>query len=143
MPRILAVDPGARRVGLALSDPLGIIASPLTVIEGSDEERLVAEIRRVAEANEVSLVLVGFPVRDDGYEGDGCRRSRRLYAKLLRAGLRAELWDESSTTEQAYEVTRRHGMDRRGSRRAKDAVAASFILSSYLEARAAERGRDV
>jgi len=133
VPRVLAVDPGERRTGLALSDPLGMIASPLAVLEARDEARLVAEIERIVRAKEVALVLVGFPAREDGYEGEGCRRSRRLKAALERSGLPVELWDESGSTERAYEVTRQHGKDRRSSLRAKDAVAASFILSSYLE----------
>jgi putative holliday junction resolvase len=135
MPRILALDPGARRIGLALSDPLGIIASPLGVIERRSDARLLEELGALVARHEVSLVLVGFPVRDDGYEGEGCRRSRALLAILSRAGIPALLWDESSSTEDAYEVTRRHGMDRRKSRAAKDAIAASFILSSYLRER--------
>jgi len=139
MPRILALDPGARRVGLALSDPLGIIASPFGVIAYRDDARLLADLRDVVSRNQVSLVLVGFPVRDDGYEGEGCLRSRRILGLLQGAGLRAMLWDEASTTEQAYEVTRRHGMDRRKSKAVKDSIAASFILSSYL----ADRGGNV
>lgn len=135
MPRILALDPGSRRIGLALSDPLGIIASPLGVIEFRGKARLLEDLRGLVARHDVSLVLVGFPVRDDGYEGEGCRRSRAVLGLLEAAGIPALLWDESSTTEQAYEVTRRHGMDRRKSRDAKDAVAASFILSSYLEER--------
>jgi putative Holliday junction resolvase len=137
MARILALDPGSRRIGLALSDPLQIIASPLGVIDFRGNARLLEEVRGLVALHAVSLVLVGFPVRDDGYEGEGCRRSRAILALLEGAGIPALLWDESSTTEQAYEVTRRHGMDRRKSKTAKDAVAASFILSSYLE------GRDV
>jgi putative holliday junction resolvase len=132
MGRILALDPGAKRVGLALSDPLRIIASPLGTLERRGDRRLVEDLRALVEKHAVELVLVGFPVRDDGYEGEGCRRSRRILDLLASAGVPALLWDESSTTEQAYEVTGRHGMDRRKSRYAKDAVAASFILSSYL-----------
>jgi putative holliday junction resolvase len=133
MGRILALDPGAKRVGLALSDPLRIIASPFGAIERRGDQRLLEELRVLVARHDVDLVLVGFPVRDDGYEGEGCRRSRRILRLLESAGIRAILWDETSTTERAYEVTRRHGMDRRKSQDAKDAIAASFILSSYLE----------
>lgn len=135
MPRILALDPGSRTVGLALSDPLQLIASPFGAIPYTGDARLVAAVREIVAEQDVSLVLVGFPVRDDGYEGEGCRRSRRIVAAFERAGIRAVLRDESSTTEEAMDVTRRHGMDRRRSKRAKDAIAASFILSSYLEER--------
>jgi putative Holliday junction resolvase len=135
VPRILALDPGSRVVGLALSDPLQLIGSPLGSIPYRGDARLLAALRELVEKHDVSLVLVGFPVREDGYEGEGCSRSRRILALIEGAGIPGILWDESSTTERAMEVTKRHGMDRRRSREVKDAIAASFILSSYLEER--------
>ena len=143
MPRILAIDPGRRRMGLALSDPLRLFASPLGVIEYRDDKRFVDDMRALAARHDVALVLVGFPARDDGYEGEGCRRSRRLLGLLEGAGIHAMLWDESSSTERAYDVTRQHGLDRRKSRQAKDSIAASFILASYLEEHPGEGDRRV
>jgi putative Holliday junction resolvase len=143
MSRILAIDPGRRRMGLALSDPLRLIASPLGVIEYRGDERLLEDVRALVARHDVALVVVGFPVRDDGYEGESCLRSRRLLDLLDRAGVRAVLWDESSTTEQAYDVTLQHGLNRRKSRRAKDCIAASFILASYLEEHPGEGDRRV
>lgn len=132
MPRILAVDPGTRRVGLAITDPLGILAQPWDTLDGRNLRRLVEEIHRIVREMDIRLVLVGFPVGADGYEGEGCRRARKLQERLVAAGLEAILWDESGSTEDALVVTRQHGMDRRKSRAARDSVAASFILASYL-----------
>jgi putative transcription antitermination factor YqgF len=88
----------------------------------------------VIRSRDVGLVVVGFPVREDGYEGAGCRRSRRMQELLDRAGIPAVLWDETGTTREALEVTRRHGLSHRRSRGARDSIAASLILSSYLAA---------
>ena len=132
MGRILALDPGAKRIGVALSDPSHMIASPLTTISMTAKKALRLELTRLVDEHDVDTVVVGFPVRDDGYEGEGCARSRSLVRILKAAGIPAVLWDESYTTQEAEKVLREGGLGGRKSRAKRDAVAASLILSSYL-----------
>jgi len=94
---------------------------------------LRAQLLDLVRTHEVDTVVVGFPVREDGYEGEGCARSRVLMDILERAGIAAVLWDEAYTTAQADEVLRQGGIGYRKAVGKRDAIAASFILSSYLE----------
>jgi putative Holliday junction resolvase len=130
--RILAIDLGDKRVGLALSDPLRIISSPHSTIGMTSETRLAAEIEAFCREKEVTLVVIGLPVSANGSEGPGCERARRIAERLGAAGLRTVLQDESWTSRDAEAVVRESGGTRRGSRDRIDAVAASLILREYL-----------
>jgi putative Holliday junction resolvase len=130
--RILAVDLGDKRVGLALSDPLRIISSPHSTISMTSETRIASEIQAFCREKEVTLVVIGLPVSADGSEGPGCQRARRIAERLGTAGLPTVLQDESWTSRDAEAVVRETGGTRRRSRDRIDAVAASFILREYL-----------
>jgi putative Holliday junction resolvase len=136
--RVLCLDPGERRVGVALSDPTGTLARPLSVLErGSRKEDFAAVARLVAE-HDVERVVVGYPLSLDGTEGPQGRRVRR-YAEALAEALPVplEMWDERYSTSIAEEILERN----RGSKRDRDfrpwedldAVAAAVILQSYLD----------
>ena len=136
--RVLALDVGERRVGVAISDPTGALARPLqTLLCGSREEDFAAIAGLVAE-HDVGLVVVGRPLSLDGTEGPQARRVAR-YAEALAAHLpvRVVSWDERYTTAEAKEILRQ-GRGEKGRRRAHDkgkldAVAAAVILQSYLD----------
>lgn len=130
--RVLAVDLGEKRVGLALSDPLRIISSPHSTISMPGEARLAAEIAALCREKDVTLVVIGLPVSADGTEGPGCQRARRIAERLGAAGLRTALQDESWTSRDAEAAVRESGGTRRSSRDRIDAVAASLILREYL-----------
>lgn len=136
--RVLGLDPGERRVGIAISDPTGTLARPLqTLVRGSREEDFAALAALVAEYD-VGLVVVGRPLSLNGTEGPQARRVAR-YADALSAHLpaRVVLWDERFTTVTAREILHQsHGRkERRRARSAGrvDAVAAAVILQSYLD----------
>jgi len=135
--RVLALDVGERRMGVAISDPTGALARPLqTLVCGSREEDFAAIAGLVAE-HDVGLVVVGQPLSLDGTEGPQARRVAR-YAEALAARLPVRIvsWDERYTTAEAKEILRQ-GRGEKGRRRARekklDAVAAAVILQSYLD----------
>jgi putative holliday junction resolvase len=128
------VDLGARRVGLALSDPLRIISSPLDTIPMTSESALATRLVSLCAEHGVKTVVIGLPVSADGSEGPGCQRSRRIAARLGEAGLQTVLQDESWSSRDAESVLRQTGKNRQGARQKIDAIAASLILRDYLEA---------
>jgi putative Holliday junction resolvase len=136
--RILGLDPGERRIGIAISDPTGTLAHPLqTLVRRSREEDFAAIAALVAE-HDVELVVVGWPLSLDGTEGPQARRVAR-YTDALAACLPVPVvsWDERFTTAAADEILRQI-RGRKGRRRARargqvDAIAAAVILQSYLD----------
>ena len=136
MGRILGVDLGARRVGLALSDPLQTFGSPLGTIPFISLKTLTEQIARVCAERQVDLVVIGMPYEADGREGEGCARARRVARNLEAQGLATDFQDETWTSREAQSALRAAGKTRRTSKETVDMVAASLILRDYL-ARAA------
>ena len=133
MSRVLGVDLGARRVGLAISDPGRIISSPLETLAMESETALVRRLLRLCREKEVATVVIGLPLSADGSEGPGCARARRIAGKMTEAGIAAELVDESWSSRDAEEVLKEMGKSRRTAKEKVDAIAASLILRDYLE----------
>lgn len=133
--RVLALDVGNRRIGVALGDPTGLIASPLTIIRRTSERQDHAAIVAIATENAVELIVVGLPrtLRDE--IGPQAQRVLRFGERLAAVvDLPVTYWDERHSTVDAETIVGgRHG--RRGSRRAPyvDDVAAAVILQSYLD----------
>lgn len=135
MARILALDVGSRRVGVALSDPTCSIAAPYATITHRGVRRLVAELVAVCHAEQVSEVVIGIPRQADGRAGAAARLPKRVAEELRHAGYRVDLWDERGTTVDARRLLAGNVPARRA--RAKgmvDRIAAALILQSYLEA---------
>ena len=130
--RALGVDLGARRVGLALTDPGRMICSPHATIPVGSESALVKRLQDVCAGHAVSLVVVGLPLSADGSEGPGCQRARRIAAALEAAGVTVRLHDERWSSRDAEQILRESGRNRRSSKEKVDAIAASLILSEYL-----------
>ena len=127
----MAIDPGTKRVGIAISDPLRIAASPLAVVEA---DRAVEEIHRLCVEYEPDLVVVGLPVSLSGSEGPSAERVRQFVRELEAAiSVEVELVDERFTTAAAESALLESGMKRRDRRRTVDKVAAAVILRHYLE----------
>jgi putative Holliday junction resolvase len=133
--RILAVDPGSKRIGLALSDPTGTIANPLTVL--AHRARLVdaASVAELARSNQAGRILVGQSLDDDGQPTFEGRRSVR-FAEALRTqtDLPVELWDEGLTTVDARSARIALGVSRSRRSGHLDDLAATVLLQSYLDA---------
>ncbi len=135
MGRILAIDWGERRVGLALSDPTRVIASPHAVLaRGRSRRDDLDAIARVVREQEVERVVVGIPLRTDGSRGPEARRVGEAAARLAEAlPVPVETIDERFSSAEARRSLAEGGVDERGRRGKVDAVAASLFLQTYLE----------
>lgn len=137
MARLLGVDLGTRRIGLALSDTRGTIASPAGVLSSSGSpEKDARQVLVRAAQHGASGIVVGLPVNMDGSEGPQARNARQ-FAALLRASgsLPVELWDERLTSFQADEHLLAAELSRSARKRRRDAIAAQVMLQSFLDAR--------
>lgn len=133
--RALALDVGDRRVGVAVSDPLGLVARPLTVIRRRSREQDYQAIQALVDEYEVSLVVVGHPLELHGEVGPQARRVERYAAGLAgRLNVPLTLWDERLSTAEAEQILHEAGESTRQYRGRLDAVAAAVILQSYLDA---------
>jgi putative Holliday junction resolvase len=131
--RILGIDLGTRRVGLALSDPRHTFGSPLSTIPFISERSLVEEVVRLCAERDVELIVIGMPYEADGSEGDGCERARRVSERLKERGLATAFQDETWTSREAESALAEAGKTRRTAKEAVDKIAASLILRDYLE----------
>jgi putative Holliday junction resolvase len=131
--RILGLDPGERRVGVALSDPTGTIASPHSVIDRRSVE--VAEaVRMLCDEHDVEQIVVGLPTGLSGVEGPSAKAARAVGDALAEAtGLPVEYQDERFTTVTAEAALLEGGVRRAKRRDVRDKVAAAVILQTYLD----------
>jgi len=129
----LAVDVGSVRIGVARSDPGGVLASPLTVVRSGPGE--LAELAALAVAAGASEVIVGLPTSLSGREGSAAAAARRFAADLAGrlAPVPVRLVDERFTTTQAHDALRRSGKDSRARRPIVDAAAAAMLLQAALD----------
>jgi putative Holliday junction resolvase len=134
--RILGIDLGTRRVGLALSDPRRTFGSPFATILFVSENSLVERILALCAEHDVELVVLGMPYEADGGEGEGCARVRKIADRLGAAGLTTAFQDETLTSHEAESSLRQAGKTRRRAKEAVDMIAASLILKDYLEQQA-------
>lgn len=133
MTRLLGLDMGERRIGVAVSDPTGLTAQPLDVIQRTTPERDVERIVHLAKAYEGARVVVGLPLRLNGTRGDAATKAEEFAARLGEAGLSVHMWDERLTTVQAERTLRSGGVDSRKRRKVIDKVAAAVMLQAYLD----------
>jgi putative holliday junction resolvase len=134
--RILALDYGTKRIGVALSDELGWTAQPLETFERRTLDRDVAHIVSLVETHEVGQVVLGFPLQLDGREGPAIQ-AMRTFAVHLEQGLPVPLvfWDERLTTKAAEDLLIAADVSRKKRKGAVDRVAAAILLQSYLASR--------
>lgn len=132
--RIVCLDIGDVRIGVAVSDPTGTIATPVEVIRrvgwGPDTKKITA----ICERYDTDLILSGLPLNMDGTEGFQARKVRDFCAQLEKAGLKVIFQDERLSTVSAEEALIECGVSRGGRRQVVDKVAASVILQQWLEA---------
>ncbi len=132
--RILAVDPGSRRVGLAISDPTGMIATALTTLDATPSDSLATRIAAVASERSAGRIIVGLPLRLDGSRGPEAAAAQRLAAELREAsGLPVEMADERLTTAAAERSLLEGGVRRAKRRGVIDRVAAVILLQGHLD----------
>jgi putative Holliday junction resolvase len=139
--RILGIDFGERRVGIAVSDPTATIAQPLTTLTRRRGKRPPVEaVARIAEANEATEIVLGLPLTPEGEESDWTRAVRAFGTRLAeRTGLPVHYVDERLSSVRAERAVRSLGLPRRERERKErvDLAAAVIILQSYLDRRAA------
>jgi putative Holliday junction resolvase len=134
--RILAVDHGEKRIGLALSDPTGTVASPLQVIKHTSRLMDAAQVASLASENEVGLIIIGQSCDEAGSPNLAGRRAAN-FADVLKeqTNIPIELVDESFSTNDAKATVLEMGLSRKKRAGHQDALAAVMILRSYLESR--------
>ncbi|MBE3067879.1 MAG: Holliday junction resolvase RuvX [Chloroflexi bacterium] len=133
--RILAVDPGSKRIGLAISDPTGSIANPLTVLNHIARLLDAEAVAEQAKTNGAGLIVVGQSLDDDGHPTfEGRRAGRFVEALKTQTDLPVVFWDESFTTQDARAARIAMGVSRKNRLGHLDSVAATVLLQSYLDA---------
>jgi len=130
----MALDIGTRRIGVAITDPLGMLAQPLTVIKRSSDAQAVAEILQLLREYQVAELVIGLPRRTDGTEGPEAQAVREFAAIVESRWSGPILWyDERLTTAGAEQVLLEADLSRMRRKQVVDQVAAALILQGYLE----------
>jgi putative Holliday junction resolvase len=140
--RVMGVDPGTNRTGVALSDEAGWLATPKLTLALREPQALAMALAALIETEGVQEVVVGLALNMDGSEGPAARRGQALAALI--AGLspaRVILWDERLTTVQAQRSERQRGQREQAARATRDQRAAAFLLQSYLDSRPSDIAR--
>ena len=136
--KIMAIDYGDARTGIAISDLLCSIVGSTTVIHSRNSQKTLLEIIRIASENSVGEIVMGLPKNMDGTEGPRAQLCREFAAEVEKAtGLPVKLWDERRTTVEAHNILSAHNYHGKKRKNTVDAVAAALILEGYL----AFRGR--
>jgi putative Holliday junction resolvase len=140
--RVAAIDLGKVRVGVALSDELGLLAHPRPALAGGNQKRLLAELARLARDEKIERFLVGLPLNRRGGEGREALRARKFAQALADAtGRQVELVDERMSTVEATRRLREVGISAKKGRSLVDGVAAAVLLQAWLDLTERERVR--
>ncbi|MFP3882288.1 MAG: Holliday junction resolvase RuvX [Actinomycetota bacterium] len=133
MSRYLGIDYGTKRVGLAISDGIGLTAAPLEVVP---RKELESALRRISEEYDLEGVIMGLPTALGGHEGESAEGARALAEEISALlGIEVEYVDERFTSRIAESVLLEAGLKRRERKEAADKVAAAIILQAFLDSR--------
>ena len=136
MQKIMGIDYGDARTGVAISDLLCSIVGSTCVVPSRNTEKAIVDIVKLAKDNMVGLIVVGLPRNMDGSEGPRAELCREFADKLRDAtGLEVVMWDERRTTVEAHNILSEHNYHGKKRKNTVDAVAASLILEGYLNFR--------
>jgi putative Holliday junction resolvase len=134
--RILALDLGTRRIGVALSDPTRTVASPLLTLPHRTLSRDIEQVASLCRTHEASGIIVGWPRNMNGTTGPAARRAEEFARALRRAvPVPVDLWDERLSTAAADRALREGHVRHKKRRAVRDQLAATVILQTYLDAR--------
>lgn len=132
--KMMAIDFGDARTGIAMCDPLEMLASPFRVVKQKDITKLVEEIALIAKEQNVERIVVGHPKNMNGSNGERAAKTERLVNKLkLATKLDVVLWDERSTTVLAHKILKDNEVFGKKRKNIVDAVAAVLILENYIK----------
>ncbi len=133
MKKVMGIDYGDARTGIAISDLLCSIVGSTTVIHSHNADKTLAEIQRLVNENQVGEIVMGLPKNMDGTEGPRAELCRAFAQRVREAtGLEVALWDERRTTVEAHNILSAHNYHGKKRKNTVDAVAASLILEGYL-----------
>lgn len=139
--RVLAVDPGDKNIGLAISDPTGTIANPLTILRHTSRAMDAATIAGIAQENDVGSIIVGQALDEENQPTPQSRKAARLAAAIrTQTNIPVILWDESGTTLAARQAVLLSGVPRSKRKGHFDDLAATYLLQTYLNSIAEKRG---
>lgn len=131
--KVMAIDYGDARTGIAVSDITGFLVGTTTVIHSWNAEKTAAEIARLAKEHQAERLVMGLPKNMDGTEGPRAELYRQFAARVAElTGLEVVLWDERRTTVEAHQILSDSGYHGKKRKNTVDAVAASLILEGYL-----------
>ena len=134
--RVLGIDYGDRKIGLALSDQLGITAQPLISYRRKTKKQDADYFKQVVSENEIKEVIVGLPLRMDGSSGTRAEKTREFAHWLEQTlNLPVHFWDERLTTKQANKILRQQKVAPKAKKDIEDQISAMIILSTYLESK--------
>lgn len=132
--RILGLDYGRKRIGVAICDEMGVVARSLATIERKTIKKDMAEIKRLAEELDIEKIVIGYPLTLDGKEGIQCERVSKFSEMIEeRLALPVVKWDESLSTREAEDFLIEADMGRKKRRKRVDKLAAAIILQRYLD----------
>lgn len=132
MKKVMAIDYGDARTGVAFSDSLGMLAGETTVVESWNHEKLLNKLIELAKSRDASPIVLGLPKNMDGTEGPRAEKCRALASELEEAGFSVVLVDERRTTVEAHAILSEAGKHGKQRKQRIDAVAATLILETYL-----------
>lgn len=141
--RIIALDVGDKRIGAAVSDPLGITAQGVGVVNRRDADYDVDEIKKIVDGYKAQLIVVGMPLNMDGTKGESAKKAA-LFAEALRSALNipVETYDERLSTKESQRFLISADVSRKRRKEVIDTMAAQLILQSYLSRMAHEKPRE-
>ena len=134
MPRILGIDYGERRIGLAISDPLGIIAQTLPTLDTKKVKDVFDEIKKIVEEKDVGKIVLGFPRNMDGTTGERGEKVKEFANKLKeKIGKEIDFWDERLTSVESLKLLREEKRKIKREKKIVDQISAVLILQGYLD----------
>lgn len=137
----MGLDPGGKRIGVALSDPTGLLASAYSVLHRRTPEKDIEALRRIAEEYGVERVVIGLPLHLSGREGEEAGRAREFALQIEESlGLPVEMVDERLSSVEAERQLAQSGVRRNQWKDRLDAVAAAVVLQAYLDGIRYRRG---
>lgn len=143
-PRSMAIDPGERRWGIALSDEDDEMAHPRPVLTPASEAEGLASVRALVRDEGVTVIVLGLPLELSGREGPAAKKARALGERMAHAlGVPIAMWDERLTSVAASRAMSAGGLSQKKQRGKVDSVAAAILLGAYLEARKDVRDRAI
>ncbi|MDP8207151.1 MAG: Holliday junction resolvase RuvX [Candidatus Electryonea clarkiae] len=135
MSRLLALDWGRKRIGVAISDPSGILASPYTTLDATPRKRLLERIKNIINEENIECIIIGLPLNMDGSEGKSALQARSLADEVESLGIPVKTHDERLSSYEANRLLRDAGKKPSRNKGLIDRAAATLILQDFLDSK--------